>query len=535
MAREAVLLLLCNSIDAFQLYGQSPQCVRRGRCSSKLGLFDAFKSPEEFAVLQAKKDLAAVEDSDAPDTSANRMKLAEARKHLDVAEAGWAEVVEDQEAGEAAKLAVIEAREDIDTRRIEATQRLEDAQPAATRAAAGKLTAEEACEGVAEIARAERELAAAANAKAAAAEAELTSAEKVVAEWAAAVQAAAADEAAAKAAIKAAAADLVVWEQANPGAALASASGAVLADAGTALLSSLFGEPKSVREAKEKAQAEEAAVAAAAQPAEPSEEDATAAQAAAEAKALTEAAAARAAAEAAAAEAKAAAARAAEAEAAVVRATAERAVAEEEAAAREAAAVDAELRRKREEAQATLRTRRPRPLSESILDAAVGAVLNASATKEEGGGGDGLGKVASWVAQERERMLVESEAKERYGRLALFEADLELLGVTVDEAVTMDAKQLTPAPYPPTPTLPLTSTPIPNPNPKPQPEPGGYGREVAAPSLPRPLPRTAPRRARPTLGRGARGSAKRVRAQRRLRSREEAAGEDLKKRHRWRT
>ena len=188
-----------------------------------------------------------------------------------------------------------------------------------------------------------------------------------------------------------------------------------------------------------------------------------------------------------------------------------------------------------EEAQATLRTRRPRPLSESILDAAVGAVLNASATKEEGGGGDGLGKVASWVAQERERMLVESEAKERYGRLALFEADLELLGVTVDEAVTMDAKQLTPAPYPPTPTLPLTSTPIPNPNPKPQPEPGGYGREVAAPSLPRPLPRTAPRRARPTLGRGARGSAKRVRAQRRLRSREEAAGEDLKKRHRWRT
>ena len=173
------------------------------------------------------------------------------------------------------------------------------------------------------------------------------------------------------------------------------------------------------------------------------------------------------AAEAAAAEAKAAAARATEAEAAVVRATAERAAAEEEAIVEKAAAVDAELRRKREEAQATLRTRRPRPLSESILDAAVGAVLNASATKEEGGGGDGLGKVASWVAQERERMLVESEAKERYGRLALFEADLELLGVTVDEAVTMDAKQLTPTPYPPTPTLPLTSPPIPNPNPNP--------------------------------------------------------------------
>jgi hypothetical protein len=111
--------------------------------------------------------------------------------------------------------------------------------------------------------------------------------------------------------------------------------------------------------------------------------------------------------------------------------------------------VDAELRRKREEAQATLRTRRPRPLSESILDAAVGAVLNASAataaaaaTKEEGAVGDGLGKVASWVAQERERMQVESDAKERYGRLALFEADLELLGVTVDEAVDMDEKSL---------------------------------------------------------------------------------------------
>jgi len=443
-----MLLLLCSAVDAFQL-GQSPQCLRRSRCSTKLGLFDAFKSPEEFAVLQAKKDLAAVEEGDAPDTSANRAKLAEARKHLEVAEAGWNKVVEVQVEGEATKLAVIEAREDIDTRSREGAQRLEDAQGAATRAAAGEQKAEEALEGVAEVARAKAEVAAAANAKAAAAKAEQTSAEKVVAEWAAAAQAAAADEAAAEAAIKAAAADLVVWEQANPGAALAGAGTAALADAGTALLSSLFGDPKSVREAKEKAQAVEAAEAAAKQPAEPSEEDATAAQAAAEATALKAAAAARAAAETAAAEAKAAAVRAAEAEAAVERATAERAAAEEEAAAREAAARDAELRRKREEAQATLRTRRARPLSESISAAATGAVLNAAAataaaaaTNEEGGVGDGLGKVATWVAQERERLRVEADAKERHGRLSLFEADLELLGVTLDEAVGMDEKRL---------------------------------------------------------------------------------------------
>ena len=39
-------------------------------------------------------------------------------------------------------------------------------------------------------------------------------------------------------------------------------------------------------------------------------------------------------------------------------------------------------------------------------------------------------------------MQVESDARERYDRLALFEADLELLGLTVEEAVTMHAKPL---------------------------------------------------------------------------------------------
>ena len=46
------------------------------------------------------------------------------------------------------------------------------------------------------------------------------------------------------------------------------------------------------------------------------------------------------------------------------------------------------------------------------------------------------------MQQERERMQVESDARERYDRLALFEADLELLGLTVEEAVTMHAKPL---------------------------------------------------------------------------------------------
>ena len=85
---SAVLLLLGSSIDAFQLYGRSPLLLRSSRCCTKLGLFDAFKSPEEFAVLQARKELAAIEDIDEPDTSARRKKLREAREKLKVAEAG---------------------------------------------------------------------------------------------------------------------------------------------------------------------------------------------------------------------------------------------------------------------------------------------------------------------------------------------------------------------------------------------------------------------------------------------------------------
>ena len=50
-------------------------------------------------------------------------------------------------------------------------------------------------------------------------------------------------------------------------------------------------------------------------------------------------------------------------------------------------------------------------------------------------------------------MLVESDAKERYDRLALFETDLELLGLTVEEAVTMHAPPLTlNPPLPPSPS-----------------------------------------------------------------------------------
>ncbi len=146
-----------------------------------------------------------------------------------------------------------------------------------------------------------------------------------------------------------------------------------------------------------------------------------------------------------------------EAAAAAVRAAEEAAAAE--AAAKEAARVaaanaeaaekDAELRRKREEAQATLKNRRPKKLSESfslgVADAALAAAAAAAETaaaKDKSGVG-GIGKsMASWAAGRRDSLREESDAREKYDRLILFESDLDLLGITLEQAVELDEKGL---------------------------------------------------------------------------------------------
>ena len=61
--------------------------------------------------------------------------------------------------------------------------------------------------------------------------------------------------------------------------------------------------------------------------------------------------------------------------------------------------------------------------------------------------------------QEKERLRAEAEAKEKYNRLALFESDLQLLGVSLDEAVELDEKGLRKARARPTPPPPPASSP----------------------------------------------------------------------------
>ncbi len=88
--------------------------------------------------------------------------------------------------------------------------------------------------------------------------------------------------------------------------------------------------------------------------------------------------------------------------------------------------------------------------------------------------------------QEKERLRAEAEAKEKYNRLALFESDLQLLGVSLDEAVELDEKGLRKAPRPPPP--------------RPLPDAPATARQQPNPPSPLRLPiarRAAPRRRAP--------------------------------------
>ena len=171
--------------------------------------------------------------------------------------------------------------------------------------------------------------------------------------------------------------------------------GAAASTVGNALLTSLFGEPKSVREAKE-------AKRRAAEEAQRKEEEAKAEQLRKE-----------------------------QAEAERINAEIAAKEAEKKAAKEaEAAKIDDELRQKREEALKKLKTTRARPLTDALSSAAADAALAAAAAAA---GGD-----ASWASEQRDKLAKEAAAKEKYNRMALFESDLQLLGLSLEHAVDLD-------------------------------------------------------------------------------------------------
>ena len=198
------------------------------------------------------------------------------------------------------------------------------------------------------------------------------------------------------------------WERDNPieaatlaGVAVGGAVGAVAVDA---LFATLFGESKKAREEKEAAKAggrsgSDAATASDAAPKAKVVADAAAAQGAAAAKDAR-----RAAAEAAAAEA---------ADGAPGRALAS------------PAEIDAELRRKRAEAEEALKSRRPRKLTDTAKDAVLEGLFGAFG-----------------LDAEKEKVREQAAREEKLYRIKLFEPDLKLLGLSLLDAPDLDEKRL---------------------------------------------------------------------------------------------
>ena len=86
---------------------------------------------------------------------------------------------------------------------------------------------------------------------------------------------------------------------------------------------------------------------------------------------------------------------------------------------------DDELRRQREEAQAMLKARRPKKLSESVAHSALNAALAAA---------EAAGASLEWAEGQREKALLASKMQAKTERLALFSSDLALLGIPLEEA-----------------------------------------------------------------------------------------------------
>lgn len=74
---------------------------------------------------------------------------------------------------------------------------------------------------------------------------------------------------------------------------------------------------------------------------------------------------------------------------------------------------DDELRRRREEAQATLKRQRSRTLSDTLSTAAIDAALAAAQTATGGEGGRGGNPLASWAAEKREHLRKDAEAADK--------------------------------------------------------------------------------------------------------------------------
>jgi hypothetical protein len=307
-----------------------------------------------------------------------------------------------------------------------ATQkRLEEAEGAAEDASALQTAAEKVVEVKRAKVQAALDKVAAAQKEADEAAAEMATAEEVVRDKETATEAAREQVKVAQWEVSEATEALAAWELANPveaaGKLGAELGGEVASAFATGLLSSIFGESKSERLARE-AQEEEARAAERAEKERAAQEAKAQARAAEERKAAAEAAAAKAAEEAAA--------------AAEMIAAAEAAAAEEER--KEAERIDAELREKREQAKATLKSKR----SKKLTDLAVEGAFAAASAVAGSGDDEALSGVASWAEKQREKARLQAEAKARTERILLFEADLELLGLSIADAPTLDEKTL---------------------------------------------------------------------------------------------
>ena len=198
------------------------------------------------------------------------------------------------------------------------------------------------------------------------------------------------------------------WERDNPieaatlaGVAVGGAVGAVAVDA---LFATLFGESKKAREEKEAAKVGVRS----------GSDAATASDAAAKAKVVADAAAAQGAA--AAKDARRAAAEAGADEAAD--GAPGRAVASP-------AEIDAELRRRRAEAEEALKSRRPRKLTDTAKDAVLEGLFGAFG-----------------LDAEKEKVREQAAREEKLYRIKLFEPDLKLLGLSLLDAPDLDEKRL---------------------------------------------------------------------------------------------
>ena len=198
------------------------------------------------------------------------------------------------------------------------------------------------------------------------------------------------------------------WERDNPieaatlaGVAVGGAVGAVAVDA---LFATLFGESKKAREEKEAAKAGGRS----------GSDAATASEAAAKAKVVADAAAAQGA-----------------AAAKDARRAADEAAADEAAdgapgrALASPAEIDAELRRKRAEAEEALKSRRPRKLTDTAKDAVLEGLFGAFG-----------------LDAEKEKVREQAAREEKLYRIKLFEPDLKLLGLSLLDAPDLDEKRL---------------------------------------------------------------------------------------------